>query len=118
MVFLMVEILSHSRRWVRLAAMLVLGFAFWPQARGGVFTNAASLNTARYLHSATLLPDGRVLVAGGVLQGPAGQSTSAEIYNPASGIWSPTGPLNATHLGDPALLLPDGKVLVAGANAE
>jgi hypothetical protein len=45
--------------------------------------------TARQEHTATLLPDGRVLVAGG-FNPSSGFLASAEIYNPASGAWSPT----------------------------
>src|SRR6266581_4819555 len=49
-----------------------------------------SMATARYYHTATPLPDGRVLVAGGY-GGSFGILASAEIYDPASGTWSPTG---------------------------
>src|SRR5689334_1801705 len=49
-----------------------------------------SLNTARDSHSATLLPNGRVLVAGGF--GPVG--ASAELYDMVLGTWTPTGSLN------------------------
>src|SRR5205085_2059459 len=57
------------------------------------FDNTGSLNTARYGHTATLLPNGKVLVAGG--GGYSGYNiTSAELYDPASGSWSATGSLN------------------------
>jgi hypothetical protein len=48
-----------------------------------------SLTTAHAEHTATLLPNGKVLVAGGFFQ------SSAEVYDPASGTWSATGSLNA-----------------------
>ena len=57
----------------------------------------------RVLRHATLLRDGRVLVAGG-----------AELYDPASGTWTATGKRNDERHGHAAVLLPDGKVLVAG----
>jgi Galactose oxidase, central domain/Kelch motif len=77
----------------------------------GVFESTGSLGSARYGHTATLLPSGKVLVAGGynVLEG------NAELYDPASGTWTFTGSL-ALFARDShtATLLPNGKVLVAG----
>ena len=52
-----------------------------------------SLNTARASHTATLLPNGKVLVAGGFIQGGS-SSGSAELYDPGSGTWTATGSLN------------------------
>jgi hypothetical protein len=54
------------------------------------------LNTARYLHTATLLQNGIVLVAGGY-DGNNLASTSAELYDPASGTWTATGSLNTAR---------------------
>ena len=59
------------------------------------FDNTGSLNTARELHTATLLPNGKVLVAGG--QNNSGYLTSAELYDPASGTWTATGSLNTAR---------------------
>jgi Kelch motif protein len=71
-----------------------------------------SLNTGRYSHTATLLPNGKVLVAGGSNFG--GQSlASAELYDPATGTWSATDSLRA-RAGHKAALLQNGKVLVVG----
>jgi len=58
--------------------------------------------------TATLLHDGRVLIVGG-----ASSDTYAEIYDPATGIFSQTGSLNQPHAYHTATLLPDGKVLIA-----
>src|SRR5215467_9011369 len=68
----------------------------------------ASLNIARAGHTATLLPNGKVLVVGGDSSG------SAELYDPATGAWSITGSLNVPRYLFTATLLPNGKVLVAG----
>src|SRR5207248_4670933 len=57
------------------------------------FGDTGSLNTARYAHTATLLPNGKVLVAGG--GGSSGFLSSVELYDPASGTWTSTGSLNA-----------------------
>ena len=61
----------------------------------GTWTATGSLNTARYDHTATLLPNGKVLVAGGMTNG--GYLSSAELYDPASGTWSATGSLNTAR---------------------
>jgi N-acetylneuraminic acid mutarotase len=66
---------------------------------------------ARSGHTATVLPDGRVLVAGG------NTLASAELYDPDSGQWNATGSMAAARSGHTANLLPDGRVLVAGGNA-
>ena len=70
----------------------------------------------RIEHTATLLRDGRVLVAGGMDQDGV-ILASAEIYDPATAIWAPTAPMNWTRYGHDALLLADGSVLVAGGSA-
>ena len=61
----------------------------------GTWTITGSLNTARDAHTATLLPNGKVLVAGGY-NNQIGCLASAELYDPASGIWTTTGSLNTT----------------------
>ena len=77
------------------------------------FETTGSLETARGSHTATLLPNGKVLVVGGT--GPGNVSLgSAELYDPASGTWTATGSLAMARRFHTATLLPDGKVLVAG----
>ena len=66
----------------------------------------------RTSHTATLLPNGKVLVAGGY--NGFGSLSSAELYDPATGSWSPTGSLGTARDSHTATLLPNGKVLVAG----
>ena len=65
-------------------------------------------------HTATLLPDGRVLVAGGTASGGGGATAVADLYDPASGTWNTTGSMAAARMDHTATLLPEGKVLVAG----
>ncbi len=83
------------------------------------WTETGALNTARYNHTATLLPNGKVLVAGGYRLSGSGSSflTSAELYDPATGIWTVTSPLNNSRHTHTATLLPSGKVLVAGGTS-
>ena len=84
-----------------------------------VQASTTALNTSRYEHSATLLNDGTVLIAGGV-SCPSGGScsylSSAEIYNPTSGIVTSTGSLSTARSAT-AVLLGTGKVLIAGGYA-
>jgi hypothetical protein len=85
----------------------------------GRWTETGSMHAPRGLgHSAALLRDGRVLVAGGdlVALGHPPQST-AELYDPATGAWTETGSMLVARSGHSATLLPDGKVLVAGGTA-
>ena len=70
------------------------------------------LNTARFAHTATLLQNGMVLVAGGI--GETDLPASAELYDPASGTWTATGSLNTARAYHTATLLQNGMVLVAG----
>jgi hypothetical protein len=78
----------------------------------GTWSTTGSLNTERIGHTATVLPDGKVLVAGGV--NLFGYLASAELYDPATGTWSVTGSLNQYRDNHTATLLPDGTVLAAG----
>jgi Kelch motif/Galactose oxidase, central domain len=81
-------------------------------AASGTFSLTGSMNAQRYGSTATLLPDGDVLEAGGAATGP-----SAELYNPATGTWTATGSMVTPRGGDTATLLPDGQVLVAGGGS-
>jgi hypothetical protein len=79
----------------------------------GRWTITGTLNTARAEHTATLLPNGTVLVAGGDQNGYNGLA-NAELYDPAIGIWSATASLNGARTLHTATLLANGNVLVAG----
>lgn len=79
----------------------------------GTWTAVRPLATARYKHSATLLRNGKVLVAGGYNERDK-RLASAELFDPVTKTWTPTGSLLAPHDLHTATLLPNGKVLVAG----
>ena len=81
------------------------------QSASTSWTFTGSLNTPRDGHTATLLPNGKILVIGG--SGPADSPASAELYDPGTGKWSITGSLNVVKYGCARLLL-TGKVLVVG----
>jgi hypothetical protein len=76
----------------------------------GTCTATGSMTTARSGHTATLLPDGRVLIAGG-------STSSAELYNPSTQTFSATGEMLSAHQRGSATLLPNGKVLITGGIA-
>jgi large repetitive protein len=78
----------------------------------GTWTATGAMATGRELHTATLLPNGKVLVAGGSAY--PSQFSSAELYDPATGMWTATGTMLNVRYGHTATLLPNGKVLVAG----
>jgi hypothetical protein len=70
---------------------------------------------AREGFSATLLGSGRVLVAGGLTSFKTGEATAAaELYDPATGSFSPTGSMATPRLALSATLLADGRILAAG----
>ncbi|CAF2132567.1 unnamed protein product [Rotaria magnacalcarata] len=94
--------------------------------------NTGSMNNARYDHTASVLTNGKVLVAGGSYAGAPMNSTefgkvlvaggsynnqvlnSAELYDPSAGVWTVTGSMNNTRFSHTASVLANGNVLVAG----
>jgi hypothetical protein len=105
---------STSRSTFALAfAALVFNFLTIPLARADSFSITGSLQTKRRVHTATLLPNGKVLVAGGYNY-PTGANTAADLYDPATGTWTATAPMNAARAWHTATLLQNGKVLVTG----
>jgi N-acetylneuraminic acid mutarotase len=85
------------------------------------FTATGSMGTARFGHTATLLPSGKVLIAGGFTSAEVNQEAaslaSAEVYDPVTGTFSPAGEMTVTRGGHTATLLQDGRVLITGGYA-
>lgn len=83
----------------------------------GRFTRTGGLNVPRTKFGAALLPDGRVLIAGGQAGGPWGvRVSSTESYNPVSGKFTPGPELNVKRfkLSKAVVALKNGDVLIAG----
>ncbi|CAF4632923.1 unnamed protein product, partial [Rotaria socialis] len=73
------------------------------------------MNTARYTHTASILTNGKVLVAGGyTISG--GCSNSTELYDPSTGVWTNTGSMIFARFFHTASILSNGEVLVAGGS--
>ncbi len=77
----------------------------------GTWTAAVSLSVPRAGQTATLLPSGKVLIAGGANNS---YLSTAELYDPQSGQWTATGSMSQAREWHTATLLPSGRVLVAG----
>jgi len=84
--------------------------------RNGGFVSVASRAVARAGHTATALPDGRVLLVGGWT--PEGRTAAVEIFDPSSASFRRTADLSAPRAGHTATALEDGRVLVAGGETE
>src|ERR1017187_294488 len=89
--------------------VLMLNLFAVQSAKADIWNTNKSMISARYEHTAVLLANGKVLVAGG-----SGGSTNAELYDPVSGNWTNTGAMNNARYNYTATLLTNGQVLVAG----
>jgi len=95
-------------------AVLAMSFLAAQPLQAGAFSLTGSLGSRRGLHSATLLSNGKVLIAGGSSNTVV--LASAELYDPATGKWTLTGPMNTARRTHTASMLPNAKVLVAGGS--
>jgi hypothetical protein len=77
------------------------------------FQPTGAMHRARISHTATLLQDGRVLIAGGYGDSVA---SGAELYDPKTGTFAETGSMATARCKHTAGLLPDGRVLIAGGS--
>jgi hypothetical protein len=105
---------GNPHQWQFEGPFLASAELFDPKA--DTFGQTGSLATARNLHSATLLADGRVLIAGGNDTGTHSLAV-AELYDPKTGTFSSTGSLATARSFHTATLLADGRVLIAGGTS-
>jgi hypothetical protein len=105
-----------KRTRILLGLASVLGVVGWlglaKTDAAGAFTPTGNMSVPRYIHTATLLPNGTVLVAGGGTSSTA--ESTAETYNPATGTFSVTGALTVARQEHTATLLNNGTVLLTG----
>jgi len=80
----------------------------------GTFTQTGSMAVGRFLHTATLLQNGKVLIAGGITTSASEPVATAELYDPATGTFTMTGAMAVAREQHTATLLPDGRVLIVG----
>jgi N-acetylneuraminic acid mutarotase len=91
-----------------------------PEETPAGWTATGAMVAARGGNSATLLLNGKVLVAGGLTNSPFSfdrMLASAELYDPSTGSWILTGSMLEARSGHVATLLPDGRVLVVGGSS-
>ena len=95
--------------------MSVTKSAFGELTKGEVIATG-TMKTRRSGHTATLLRNGKVLIVGGMVRN--GEFVAeAELYDPATGRFSPAGHMASPRVGHTATLLPGGSVLIAGGSS-
>jgi len=77
----------------------------------GTWRAGGAMSTPRRLHTATVLPSGKVLISGGY---NGGTLSTAELYDPVAGSFAATGSMSTPREHQTATLLPNGKVLISG----
>lgn len=106
--------LSSLRPLAGAALLAALAFASVPSQ---ATVTTGSMTVARMMHRATPLPDGRILFSGGYVKPGTPAHASTEIYDPASGLFTPAAPMLTAREEHGAVALLDGRVLVMGGNA-
>ncbi len=109
--------LALARRALRVEMEVGLEGLEGPVVVDPGWSATGTLAISRYRHSATLLPTGKVLVAGGRYDNLGFGRDTAELYDPATGAWSSAGTMATTRYNHTATLLPNGKVLIAGGSS-
>src|SRR5215472_10394945 len=100
------------RNTIVMIALALTSATTWAEA-SGTWSPTGSMRIGRFVFTATLLPNGKVLVAGGDTPGEIITNT-AELFDPTTGTFTPTGSMHQARVGFSATLLQNGKVLVEG----
>jgi uncharacterized repeat protein (TIGR03803 family) len=116
----MKKLSDHLRSFVLVLLGLWLNTVMLPSARAQTWATNSPLQVARWAHTATLLNDGTVLVAGGAVYNVSGvfaDTNATEIYDPVANTTTPVGAMTYTRHSHRATLLQNGNVLVSGGGA-
>lgn len=100
-----------TRPWILMPAALAVALG-GAHAPGGGLAATSDMHAERAAHTATALPDGRVLVAGGFTQ--PDKPERAEVYEPSARRFAPVAAMRAARHSHTATLLANGKVLIVG----
>ncbi len=108
------------RHYGRVLVLLALtaslaAFSFTSADSAGHVNATGKLSVPRFSQTATLLPNGKVLIAGG-MERNGKYDASAELYDPHTGVFTPTATMESARSCHTATLLPNGKVLIAGGS--
>src|SRR2546421_5632097 len=107
--------MSRRSAWTLVAAALTsLAVVLIAPMTAAAGAGLGAMASGRENHTATLLQDGRVLVAGGDNAG--GWLDSAELFDPTTGTWSAAASMATPRRFHTAAVLKDGRVLVAGGS--
>ncbi len=108
------HILYRTSSWAVLILVAAFAFAQLATAAGpGIFSPAGNMVEPRVEATATLLPNGKVLIAGGGTLCCSNGTTASAGYDPNAGTFTATGNMTTPRQGATAVLLADGKVLIA-----
>src|SRR5437016_719195 len=108
---------TKSRLTLAFAALL-LNFAGPARVQADSWKFAGYMSTNRQLLTATLLPNGKVLVTGGYPNNLSRPTNTTALYDPTSGKWTAAAAMADRRAYHSATLLPDGKVLVAAGGSD
>lgn len=84
------------------------------RAGGGIFTSVGNMHVRRTSHTATLMPNGKVVLVGGSTPGQITTTDTIEVYDPQTRSFALAGKLLESRVGHTATLLQDGRILIVG----
>src|SRR5262245_12616336 len=99
-----------------IACSCLIPFTVHLDAQQSIWTFVRPMSIPRSGYGQTLLPNGRVLVTGGLCPGNCPGAQNTELYDPQTGQWSAGAELRLPRYGHVAIRLSDGNVLVAAGS--